>query len=89
MASLVMFVRNLTFSRIHSAHSRAMAFWVSSFRRRISNGLPHKEASLPRLGMKYSRDSFAPFSGTAKVGEVKRNRSSSICASCAFNSRKA
>ena len=51
MLPSVILERNATFSRIQSAHSRAMAFWVSSFRSLTSNSVPYSERSRPSRGM--------------------------------------
>ena len=42
-APSVIFVRKRTFSRIQSAHSRAMAFWVNSLRSLNSNAVPYRQ----------------------------------------------
>ena len=49
----VWFERKVTFCRTQSAHSRAIARWVSLLRRRISNSVPYSAASRPlSFGMK-------------------------------------
>jgi hypothetical protein len=81
----VVFDRNRTFRRTHSAHSRAIARWVILLRSRISNSDPYNVDSPPRVcGMKNSRRSLGSLSvalSVTKAGEVKTNSSSPICSS--------
>jgi hypothetical protein len=74
--------------RIQSAHSRAIAFWVSLFFNWISNSLPVRLRSRSALGIWNSRCSFFIVSlaslGT-KVGEVKMNSRDSMFSSSFFS----
>ena len=70
----------MTLRRTHSAHSRAIARWVSLLRSRISNSEPYRlDSPLWPCGMKNSRRSLRSLSVTLSVtndGEVKMNSSS-------------
>jgi hypothetical protein len=79
----VVFERNVTLRRTHSAHSRAMARWVSLLRSRISNSEPYRlDSGWAPLGMKNSRRALrslsVAFVGT-NDGAVKMNSSSPTC----------
>ena len=76
IGALVVFDRKRAFRRIQSAHSRAIARWVSLLRRWISNSVPYRPRSRVALGMKNSRRSLRSRSVTSvgtKVGAVKMN----------------
>ena len=75
----VAFERKVTFLRTQSAHSRAIARWVSLLRSLISKSDPARLDSACPPGMKNSRRSLRSLSVTFSVtndGDVKMNSSS-------------